>query len=209
MTSQKIGLLVFWIGALYMLAVGFLLSWWYVPAIKEVGFNNLSFPGVLSFFWSVSAPLGAVLVALGASLYAQIEPRRLWLLVAGSVIVFTLPVVFAPGEPIPALFGIDGGLIMMFFLGLCWNWAKSRAALSEPEKSASDLQMVGYIFFLMAAWWLCGLLGAPTFTLRPALMEQFGTQSGAAALGSLISILLMLGWAFTFFGQRMALRGKR
>lgn len=183
--------------------------WSYVPAIREVGFNNLPFPGALSFFWSVSAPLGAVLVAIGASLYAQIEPRRLWLLVAGSVIVFALPVVFAPGEPIPALFGLDGGLIMVFFLGLCWNWARSRSTLSASEKSASDLQMVGYIFFLMAAWWLCGLLGAPIFTLRPALMEKFGTQSGAASMGSLISILLALGWAFIFFGQRMALRGKK
>lgn len=208
MELRKIGLVVFWIGALYMIIVGFLLSWWYVPSIKEVGFNNLSFPGALTLFWSISAPLGAVLVAIGASLYAQVESRRIWFLVVGSIIVFTLPAIFAPSEPIPILFGIDGGLITIFFLGLFWNWAKSRNKLSGPEKSASDLQMVGYIFFLMAAWWLCGLLGAPTFALRPALMEKFGTQSSAASMGSLISILLVLGWAFTFFGQRLALLTK-
>ena len=206
--SKKIGLVVFWIGALYMLGVGFLLSWWYVPAIKEVGFNNLSYPGALSLFWAVSAPLGAVLVAVGASLYARIGRRRICFLAAGSVVVFVLPAVFSPSEPIPALFGIDGGLIMVFFLGLLWNWAKSRSALSAAGRSGSDLQMAGYIFFLMAAWWLCGLLGAPTFALRPDLMEKHGTLSGMAPMASLISILLVLGWAFSFFGQRMAHRSK-
>ena len=78
MMSQKIGLAVFWIGALYMLVVGFLLSWWYVPAIKEVGFDSLCFPGAMTLFWSISAPLGAVLVAIGASLYASVERHRIW-----------------------------------------------------------------------------------------------------------------------------------
>lgn len=68
--------------------------------------------------------------------------------------------------------------------------------------------MVGNLFFLMAAWWLCGLLGTPFFTLRPNLLEKFGTLSGAVSTGSLISILLVLGWAFMFLGQRMALREK-
>lgn len=208
MKLQKIGLVVFGIGALYMLLVGFLLSWWYVPAIKEVGFDNLPFHGTLTLFWSLSAPLGAVLVAIGAALYARVERTRILFLVIGSVIIFALPAIFAPGEPISALFGIDGGLIVLFFLGLFWNWARGRTALSKTQRLASDLQMVGYIFFLMAAWWLCGLLGAPTFTLRPALLEKYGTLTGAASMGSLISILLVLGWAFTFLGQRMALRAK-
>jgi hypothetical protein len=68
--------------------------------------------------------------------------------------------------------------------------------------------MVGYVLFLMAAWWLCGLLGAPTFALRPALMGKYNTLPGAASMGSLISILLVLGWAFSFFGQRMSLRAR-
>ncbi|MFC1544951.1 hypothetical protein ACFL4X_02170 [Gemmatimonadota bacterium] len=208
MAMKRVGLVVFWVGSLYMVLVGFLMSWWYVPSIKEFGFNNLPFPGSLTFLWAISAPLGAILAAIGASLYAQIQPRRFWYLGLGSVAIFILPVIFVPSEPIPVLFGIDGGLIMIFFLGILWHWAKNRNALSISEKSALDLQMVGYVFFLMAAWWLCGLLGAPTFTLRPDLMDKYGTQSGAAPLGSLVSILLAIGWAFIFFGHRLSLQAK-
>ena len=206
MNSQKIGLIVFVIGALYMVLVGFILSWWYVPAIMDVGMNNLEFPGILTLFWSLSAPLGAVLVAIGAAIYAQVKRSRILLLVIGSVLVFSIPAFLAPQKPVSVLFGIDGGLIVMFFLGLFWNWARSRSSLSENQKTGSDIQMVGYIFFLMAAWWLCGLLGAPIFTLRPELMTKYNTVSGAASMGSLISILLVLGWAFIFWGQHKALQ---
>jgi hypothetical protein len=205
-TSKMVGLIVFVIGTLYMVLMGFLLSWWYVPAIMEVGFNDLPFPGVLTLFWSLSAPLGAVIVAIGAALYAQVERIRILYLVVGSLLIFALPAFFAPQEPVSVLFGINGGLIVLFFLGLFWNWATRRSTLTGNQKTGSDLQMVGYIFFLMAAWWLCGLLGAPTFTLRPDLMEKYSTLPGAASMGSLISILLVLGWAFIFWGQRKALQ---
>ena len=36
-TSQKIGWGVFLIGALYMLGLGWLYSWWVVPAANQVG----------------------------------------------------------------------------------------------------------------------------------------------------------------------------
>lgn len=66
--------------------------------------------------------------------------------------------------------------------------------------------MVGNVFFLFAAWYLCGLLGAPTFALRPELMAEYGTQSSAASLGSLIAVYLVLGWGFTFFAHHLASR---
>jgi hypothetical protein len=111
-------------------------------------------------------------------------------------------------QPVPALFGIDGGLITLFFLGLLWNWARSRPALSELKQLASDLGMAGHVFFLVAAWYLCGLLGAPTFALRPELMEEYGTVSSAASLGSMISVYLMLGWGFAYAGHQVALRAR-
>ena len=68
--------------------------------------------------------------------------------------------------------------------------------------------MAGHVCFVVAAWYLCGLLGAPTFALRPELMEEYGTVSGAASLGSMISVYLAIGWGFMYAGQRVALRAK-
>ena len=42
-------------------------------------------------------------------------------------------------------------LIVVFFIGLLWNWSRSRPVLSAPEKKGSDLRMLGHVFFLIAA----------------------------------------------------------
>ena len=204
-TSRKIGSVVFWIGVLYMLGSGWLYSWWMVPAIRETGPENLS--GMVAFIWALSAPLGSVLVVVGASLVAQVERRVFWLLIAGSLLLTLWRVVGTTSQLLPALFGIGGGLITLFFLGSARNWIKMRPALAGSERTASDLRMVGAVFYVIAAWDLCGLLGTPGFLLRPDLVLKFAIPPGSAInAASTILVLLVLGWGFTFFGQRMALR---
>jgi hypothetical protein len=209
-TSQGIGLALIGIGAVLMFVVGFILSWWYVPAIREQGFNNVPFPTALNILWGASAPLGAILVAIGAALYAQVGRARLLVLIVGSVVLTGWIILWRVSEVPSVLFGIDGGLIVVFFLGLLWNWSRSRPALSASERTGSDLQMLGHVFFLIAAWYLCGVFGAPLFALRPELAQQFSVSpSATASLASLISICLVLGWAFTFLGHRMVLRSRQ
>ena len=70
--------------------------------------------------------------------------------------------------------------------------------------------MAGYVFFLVASWYLCGLLGAPSFALRPELMQRDGTLAGAISLGSTVSISLVMGWLLTFLAHHVeALGGKK
>jgi hypothetical protein len=208
MNSKKLGLVVFWIGAILMLVVGWLSSWWFVPTIKKLGFENIPVPGLVSFIWGLSAPLGATIVAIGAGLYAQVNWRRLLPMTLGVFISIFLLALLMPSQLIPALFGINGGLITLFFLGIFWNWAKTRPGLSKNVRTGSDLQMVGYLFFLIVAWYLCGLLGAPTFALRPELMQKYKTLPSAINLGSLISVCLAIGFAFIFFGHRVIRQNK-
>ena len=207
-TTSTIGLVVFAIGAALMLAMGFAASWWFVPAIRAVGMDRLAAPGAVTILWAVSAPLGALLVAIGGGLYARAKGRVIVLLIIGSLVLIAVTALWPVRRPVPALFGIDGGLITLFFLGLLWNWARSRPGLPKQERLASDLSMAGHVCFVVAAWYLCGLLGAPTFALRPELMEEYGTVSSAASLGSMISVYLAIGWAFMYAGQRVGLRAK-
>jgi hypothetical protein len=76
-TSQKIGWVIFTIGALYMFGLGWLYSWWVVPAANQVGSDAYS--GLLGFIWGLSVPLGAFIVAIGAALIARAERRVVWL----------------------------------------------------------------------------------------------------------------------------------
>ena len=85
-TSQKIGWILFWIGAIYMLGLGWLYSWWMVPAANQVGAEAMA--GIVGFMWALSVPLGAFIVAIGAALIAKVERRVFWLLIL-LVVLFT------------------------------------------------------------------------------------------------------------------------
>jgi hypothetical protein len=108
---------------------------------------------------------------------------------------------------VPALFGIGGGLITLFFIGSTWQWAKTRPTLTAAAKIGSDLRMVGFIFFVLAAWDLCGIFGMANYVLRPELAEKFSVPiSSTINSASGVMVLLVLGWGFSYFGQLISRR---
>ncbi len=199
-TSQKIGWVVFTIGGLYMFGLGWLYSWRMVPAANQLGSSVLT--GWLGFLWALSVPLGAFIVALGAALIARVERRVLWLLILLLVLFTAWQIVGTSSQMIPALFGVGGGLITLFFLGSTWQWARTRPTLTRAGQTGSDLRMVGFIFFVVAAWNLCGIFGMGNYVLRPELADKFSVPIGSTInAASTVLVLLVLGWGFTFFGQ--------
>jgi len=206
-TSQKIGWVIFLIGAVLMIGLGWLYSWRVVPAANQVGAEASS--GLVGLLWALSVPLGAFIVTLGAALIANVERRTYWLLILVLVLITVWRFMGTTTQMIPALFGIGGGLITLFFVGSVWHWASIRPTLSGSVKTGSDLRLVGFIFFVVAAWDLCGLFGMSNFVLRPELAGKFNVPLGStidAASGVLV--LLALGWGFTYFGQLKSLQGR-
>jgi len=206
-TSQKIGLALFAIGAVYMFGLGWLNSWWVVPAANQVGSD--AFRGLLGFIWSLSVPLGAFIVAIGAALSAGVERRVFWLLIFLLVLSIAWGMAGTSNQMIPTLFGVGGGLITAFFIGSVWQWARTRATLTGTARTGSDLRMVGFIFFVTAAWNLCGVFGIGNYVLRPELASRFSVTVGSTInTASTVMALLVLGWGFTFFGQLMSRRAQ-
>lgn len=205
--SSKMGWVIFGIGALYMLIMGWLSSWWVVPTIRQTGLDGL--PGVAFFFvWQLAAPVGALLVAIGAAFVAGVERPRKTAIIGGSLVV-VLWLFFSMGaiqQVIPPVFGIGGGLIALAFLGSLWDWARSRPGLSGVARTGADLGMAGQVFYLIAAWYLCGLLGAPTFLLRPEQAMTLIPENNAISLGTTILICMTLGSLFVFLSRRVVLR---
>ena len=202
-TSQRIGSVIFTISAVYMFGLGWLYSWRVVPAANEYG--SAAYSGLLGFLWQLSVPLGAFLVAIGAALIARIERHVLWLLVLLPFLFTIFKMAYTTSQMIPALFGINGGLIMLFFLGSTWHWARTRPTLTGAGKTGSDLRMVGFLFFVVAAWYLCGIFGMGNYVLRPELADRFSVPIGSTInAASFVQLLLVLGWGFTFFGQRIS-----
>jgi hypothetical protein len=201
--SQKVGLLLCIIGTASMIVIGWLSSWWVVPAIRDVGITN--YPDRQFFIlWSISTPLGALLVTIGAALTTQVDRKRILYIVSGGAAIALWMSIGSISNIIPAVFGIGGGLIMLFFLGTVLHWIRFRPGLSDIEKLGADLHIVGQMFSIIAAWYLCGLLGAPLYLLRPEL-----TSGGTISLATTILVFLVLGWGFTFFGNWLFLRKRK
>jgi hypothetical protein len=175
-TSQKIGWVIFVIGAVLMIGLGWLYSWRVVPAANQVGTEAYS--GLVGILWALSVPLGAFIVAIGAALIANVERRTLWLLILVLVLFTAWRFLGTTSQLVPALFGIGGGLITLFFVGSVWHWARIRPTLSGSVKTGSDLRMLGFIFFVVAAWDLCGIFSLGNFVLRPELAQKFDVPLG-------------------------------
>lgn len=205
--SLKAGWVIFGIGALYMLLMGWLASWWVVPTIQQAGLESL--PGMAFFLlWQFAAPVGALLVAIGAAFAARVERSRKGIIIGGSlvVVVWLYISMGIVKQVVPPIFGIGGGLIALTFLGTAWDWARSRPRLSGATRTGADLGMAGFVFYLIAAWYLCGLLGAPTFLLRPEQAMTYIPENNAISLGTTILICMALGSVFTYLGRRVALK---
>lgn len=203
--SQKIGSAIFALGAVYMFGLGWLYSWRVVPDANQ--FGSEAFSGLLGFFWQLSVPVGAFIVAIGAALSAGVERRVFWLLILLLVLSIAWGIAGTSSQMIPPLFGVGGGLITAFFIGSVWQWARTRPTLTRTTKMGSDLRMVGFIFFVTAAWNLCGVFGIGNYVLRPELAEKFSVPIGSTInTASTVMVLLVLGWGFTFFGQLMSRR---
>ncbi len=206
-TSSKVGWVIFGLGALYLLLMGWLSSWWVVPNIRQSGLDSL--PGIAFFLvWQFAAPIGGLLVAVGAAFIARVESSRKAIIIAASLVMvawlyISLGVI---KDVVPPLFGIGGGLISLAFLGVAWDWAQNRPRLSSADRTGADLGMAGQVFYLIAAWYLCGLFGAPTFLLRPELAMSIIPEGNAVSLGTTVLICMALGSIFTFFSRRVVLK---
>ena len=202
------------VGAVYLVAVAWVSSWLYVPALLKLASRASSehtpYGGTAIFTtWAGSGLLGAMLVALGAAVYCAVGKLRLLLLAVGGMLLLVWLAFWSTPSHNPVVFGVGGGLILLCFLTACLDWAETRRHVSGPTSAASDLRMAAYVSFFIAAWGLCGLLGAPTFALRPELTSVNRTGSAASSLAIKVLACLILGWGLSAAAQRIERRERK
>ena len=202
MQSRRSGLVVFWIGALYIMVMGFLASFWARGAyrylsIEEVRQTVWGATSPLFGLWASSVAIGAILAGVGILLHVRSKGWRIWLFGIGVFVVLLIDMLSRwrilpqPGH-FPPLFGLGGGLIVAFFLGILWFWAKRYASLEGAAKMAAEYQLTGYVFFVIAMWYLCGEL---SWAFQKALKDLPRTSPVA------IIAYLVLGWLFLFLSH--------
>jgi hypothetical protein len=161
--------------------------------------SNVSGYIITYIIWGYSFKLGMLLALIGGALKAGMESRGVWLFIIGGTLYLIL--CYVPIGYYPLFFGIQGTMTLFLFLFIIWFWMKKRPKLNNSAKTASDFRMIGYYFFIVATWNLCGIFGIAAYALKPEIMIKHSLQSNAITLASHVMIELFLGWLFIFLGM--------
>jgi hypothetical protein len=200
MTKQKVGLVLFWIAVVWAFLWGIIVSVTLGSSIRnltmdEVNQTMWAFTGPWFQLWGFSVPLAALVACIGILLYAGAKGSTIWK--CGIGIFLGIIIAMASGflSHIPLLFGIGGTLILLFFIGILRLWAKERMALKDAPTTAADLKLIGYVFMLIAAWFICGIASVP-------FLKALEGEPPATPIH--VMIFLVLGWLFLFLGHTKA-----
>ena len=152
--------------------------------------------GIIKYImWGYSFKLGVFFTLLGTFLLTSMMFRRFGLLTIGGIIYLLLAFAPIPG-PYSMFFGIGGGVITILLLLIVYWWLANRTAMKGTAITFEDYRMIGYFFFTMATYNLCGLTGVSAFALKPEKMIQYGLEARAATYAAHVMIELVLGWLF-------------
>jgi len=201
MKTRTVGIILFFVGITYMAVDGWLLSWWLVPDYRQIGpafISDISFYSSRSFFtfWALSIPLGSLITAFGLALYVRLEKVRLLIFIFGSLLFLIWLGLWSQSVLYPVLYGICGGLILLSFSMAIWSLANTRMHSDGVTKNVLDLRGISYIFFVITAWGMCGLLGIPSFGLHPEQLLEYESYSILISMGAKVVICFTLGWIF-------------
>jgi hypothetical protein len=197
MKTNKTGLVLYWIAVVYIVVLGLGGSWLVRPIYRQMTLEQANqtiwaLNSPMFGLWVSSVAIGSILAGIGMLLYVRSKGSRIWFFGLGIFAVLLIDILIKWHIlPTPAhtslLFGVGGALMVAFFLIILWFWAKKRLHLEGPDKTAAELQLAGYVFFLIAMWYLCGELARPYQT---ALLE-LPRNSPISTI-----VYLVLGWLF-------------
>ena len=198
MTKQKVGLVLFQIGVIWAIVWGAIAGWSLTSAFRNLTMVELNqtmwaYLGFWHVLWGFGVVLGALVAGIGALLYSAAKGSAVWKFGIGILLTVIIVWVVLPnlGHFHP-LFGIGGTLILLFFIGILWLWAKERMALKGSSTTAADFKLVGYVFMLIAVQSTCAVAGTPFFK----------AMEGEAPISPIhVIIFFVLGWLFLFLSH--------
>ena len=200
MTRKKIGLTLFWIGAVYAFILAIPVGAYLDTIISGMTMDQLNqtmwAPSGFWFnLWGLSPPIGALVAGIGLLLYSGAAASRVWAYGVGIALVVSIGAALMSIGHFPALFGIGGAVIVLSFVGILWFWVKERMALEGASTTTADLRLVGYVFFFIAAWFTCGAASWPF--LRPF--------EGVVPTSPIyIMVCFAMGWLFLFLSYYLS-----
>lgn len=207
MKKRVVGIILFYLGALILFSVSWITPWFTSPVWNSAPpehFNGTVWEAFGPIFMAMSllTPAGILMLVIGTLLLGDSQKSHTWVFAIGTfLILFSF---LFPGtlNYYPTIFGISGFLILAFFFGILWFWAKNHRNLEGSAKTASVYQLISYIFFLLIALLMCTILGNPFSGLYfPERVIEQNALPFHYSFGTKAVIYFALAMFFTFLSQ--------
>jgi hypothetical protein len=200
LNRQRIGLILFWLGALFTV-VWQALTWGQSPIQRVQTAEELT--GTVHAVWGALFTIriigggGPTLSLVGALLYADKKGSYAWLLgFLPSLVNFGM--YWEPSRHVPALYGIGGMVILLSYFGILWLWTRTYSNYEGAGRTGRQIQLLGYSLLVVAGNLLCMYFGNP---------YQLALADLPIPSGLIINLTLSLGMLLLFVGHYLVARG--
>lgn len=200
MTKQKVGMALFYIAVIWAISWGVIGSILASMAYRTLTMDELNqtrwaITGPLFMVWAIAGvPVGSLVAFVGVLLHSGAKGSTVWKYGIGAFLAVAFSMSIGLIGHITPVFGVGGTLILLLFFGILRLWKKERIVLKDSP-AAADLRLAGYVFFLIAAWFTCGIAGFP-------FAKAFEGEPPGTPLH--IMVLFVLGWLFMFLSHYQA-----
>jgi hypothetical protein len=152
---------------------------------------------IKTILWMFSFQLGIYLCLLG--IIRRVAPKRKTTALVAAAGACWLGFSGIPkiNGPYVAFFAVSGFIVLALIAMVLWFWY--RRERESGFSAASLYRLVGYIFFALMSWDVCGL-GTTGRILHLDMAVQAGTQGLLVTQTSKIMIEAILAWGFTLTG---------
>ncbi len=198
MNRQKIGLILFWLGVISIIAMQALTRFQgpmqRVHTAEELSGTMYAVDGALWWIRNTGAS-GLTLSIVGVLLYTGKKGSYFWLLGFLPSAALGLGMYLQPSQYVPGLFGIGGTVILLSYFGILWLWTRTYIAYEGIARTGKHIQLLGYSFLVSTGFMLCMYFGNPNVLALADLPIPSGLS---------INMTLSLGMLLLFVGHYLA-----
>ena len=160
---------------------------------------NVMIGAIKTILWMFSFQLGIYFTLLGILKLLSVKKSIFLSSVVGGLIWLMIAGIPKLPGPYRLFFAISGFIVLILIISVLFYWYKNQKIANELFNISSYYKLIGYVFFALASWDICGL-GTTGRILYIDTAVKAGTQGLIITQTTKIMFEFLFAWMFSFIG---------
>jgi len=160
---------------------------------------NVIIGAIKTILWMFSFQLGIYFTLLGILKLLSVKKSIFLSSVVGGLIWLMIAGIPKLPGPYRLFFAISGFIVLILIISVLFYWYKNQKIANELSNISSYYKLIGYVFFALASWDICGL-GTTGRILDIDTAIKAGTQGLIITQTTKIMFEFLFAWMFSFIG---------